>query len=129
MTHEDDQQAILDLERRALDRWSAGDPMGYAQAAADDLTYFDDIGAQSRVDGIEACREYLSALQGQIPPHEYEIVNPGVQLYGEVGILTLRYHASVDGEAAPPWKATSVYRRIDGEWKLVHANWSLVKDT
>ncbi len=128
MTHQDDQQTILDLERRALERWSAGDPMGYVQAAADDLTYFDDIGAQSRVDGIEAIREYLSALQGQIPPHEYEIVNPRVQLYGEIGILTLTYSPSVDGEAAPPWKATSVYRRIDGEWKMVHANWSLVKD-
>ncbi len=25
------------------------------------------------------------------------------------------------------WKATSVYRRLEGEWRIVHAHWSKVK--
>jgi ketosteroid isomerase-like protein len=121
-------EAILAKERHALDRWSKGDPSGYAEAAADDMTYFDDIGAQARVDGIAAVRGYLATLEGQIHAHRYEIVDPRVQVYGDVGILTLRYHpSSLDGEALSPWKTTVVYRQIAEEWRMVHANWSTVK--
>jgi hypothetical protein len=37
------EESILAQERAGLDRWSAGDPVGYAHSAADDVTYFDDI--------------------------------------------------------------------------------------
>ena len=96
---------------------------------ADDVTYFDDIGAHSRVSGIEALRTYLTSLQGKIPPHRYELLDPKVQLYGDVGILTLRYAAyGADPKPLSRWKATSVYRRVDDEWRIVHAHWSLVKE-
>jgi ketosteroid isomerase-like protein len=129
MDHRNAEAAILAQERRALDRWSNGDPGGYAQSAADDVTYFDDIGAHHRVDGLQALRDYLSGLDGQIPAHTYELVRPKIQVYGDVGILTLRYHpTSLDGEALTSWKATAVYRRIGEAWQLVHAHWSVVKD-
>ena len=122
------EKAILAAERQALDRWSDGDPLGYSNAALPDVTYIDDIGAQRRVAGIDAFREYLSSLEGQIPVHSYEIVDPKVQMLGEVGVLTFRYHASLpDGETAPPWKATTVHRLVDGQWRLVHAHWSMDK--
>ena len=73
-------------------------------------------------------RTYFTALQGKIPPHWYEILDPKVQVYGDIGILTLRYDAY--GAAAQPlarWKATSVYRRTNDQWRIVHAHWSLVK--
>lgn len=121
-------QVVLAQERRALDQWSAGNPTAYLDIDAADVTYFDDIRAQSRVDGIEAMRAYFTALKGRIPPHKYEIVDPKVQLYGETAILTLRYNASAaDGKPLARWKATSVYRRIGSEWRIVHAHWSLVK--
>jgi ketosteroid isomerase-like protein len=122
------EEAILAEEHRALERWSQGDPLGYSHAAAPDITYFDDIGAQLRVEGIEALREYLTSLQGKIPVHSYAVVDPKVQVLGDVGILTFRYHpASPDGGALPPWKATTVYRRVDGRWQMVHGHWSMVK--
>jgi len=66
---------------------------------------------------------------GQIPEHPYEIIDPKVQVYGGLGILTLRYHPfSLDGEPLTPWKATTVYRHTNGEWCLVHAHWSMVKE-
>lgn len=123
------EQAILARERSALERWSRGDPIGYLEIDADDVTYFDDIGAHHRVDGIDAMREYMSALKGRIPGHDYELVDPRVQLYGDIGILTMRYHpAAPDGSPMPPWKATSVYRRTGDDWRIVHAHWSLAKD-
>ena len=124
----DSAQAILAQERRALDQWSAGNPLGYLDVYAADVTYFDDIGAGSRVEGIEAMRGYLTSLKGKIPPHNYEIANPEVQVYGDIGVLTLHYNASAsDGKPLAHWKATSVYRRIGDEWRVVHAHWSLVK--
>jgi ketosteroid isomerase-like protein len=123
------EQAIVAQERRALDRWAQGNPLGYLEVDADDVTYFDDIGAHSRIDGIEAMRNYFTSLQGKIPPHKYEIVDPKVQVYGEIGILTLRYKAyATDGKTLAHWKATSVYRRMGGEWRVVHAHWSIVKE-
>ena len=52
------EQAILQQERQTLDQWAAGNPLGYLNVDASDVTYFDDIGAQSRVDGLEAMRTY-----------------------------------------------------------------------
>ncbi len=125
---ENTEQAILAQERRALDQWAQGNSLGYLDIHADDVTYFDDIGAHSRVDGIEAMRKYFTSLEGKIPAHKYEVVDPKVQVYGEIGILTLRYHAyATDGKPLTRWKATSVYHRTGGEWRIVHAHWSIVK--
>ena len=123
------EQEIIALERSAADQWSRGNPLGYANNAADDVTWFDDIGAQSRVVGLAAYRKYLASLEGQIPPHTYEIVDPKVQLYGDIAILTFHWHgAMTDGKPMPKWKVTSVYQYSGGKWHMVHANWSLVKE-
>jgi ketosteroid isomerase-like protein len=126
-TAEEAEKAVIGKEKEALDNWSAGNPAGFAIHVADDITYMDDIGASNRMSGIEACNNYLASLEGMIPPHDYEIVNPLVQLYGNIAILTFQYHGSVDGQPGQPWKATSVYNYTDGDWKMVHANWSLIK--
>ena len=118
---------ILAQERAGLDRWSTGDAAGYAHSATDGVTYFDDIGAFERIDGVEAWRSYLGTLE--IPPHQYEIIDPKVQVYGDTGILTLHYHGlGPNGEVLPRWKATAVYRYVGGEWRTVHAHWSLIKE-
>jgi len=121
------EQTILAMERQGLDHWAQGDPLGMSDNFADDITYFDDIGAHTRLNGLEEMQNYLASLE--IPPHSYELVDPKVQIYGDIAILTLRYQStSLDGEPDPPWKATSVYRLIDSEWRVVHAHWSLVKE-
>lgn len=126
--HEGAEQAILGQERRALDRWAQGDPLGYLDVDAGDVTYFDDIGAHSRIDGIDEMRTYFTSLKGKIPAHRYEVVDPKVQVHGDIGILTLRYDAyATDGKPLAHWKATSVYHRAQGQWRIVHAHWSLVK--
>ena len=126
---EDVEQVILAKERQALDRWSAGDPLGFAVNFAEDATYFDDIAAHTRLDGLEEIKKHLGSLEGKIPAHNYEIVDPKVQVFGEVAILTIRYHGSTtDGQPGPPWKATSVYHLKNDNWLVVHAHWSLVKE-
>jgi ketosteroid isomerase-like protein len=51
-----------------------------------------------------------------------------VQIFGDVGIVTLRYHPSKDGKPLAPCKAAAVYRHAGNEWRVVHAHWSMVKE-
>jgi ketosteroid isomerase-like protein len=128
MEQTNSEAAILAQARSELDCWSNGDTIGYGQSAADDVTYFDNLGAQTLIDGIQAFSEYLSALVGQIPKHTYEIVDPKVQMYGDIGILSLHYHAfTADGEILTRGKGTCVYRQADGAWQMVHTHWSALE--
>jgi ketosteroid isomerase-like protein len=129
MEHTKNEDAILEQARCDLDRWSDGDTEGYGRSAADDVTYFHNAPAHARVDGVRAFREYLLALKGQIPPHNYKIVQPKVQVYGDVGIFTLQYHAfTPDGELLARGRGTSVYRLAGEEWEMVHTHWSVLED-
>ncbi len=123
------EEAILAQARSDLDRWSHGDTEGYGQSAADDVTYFHNAPAHARVDGVRAFHEFLSALKNQIPPHNYEIVQPKVQVYGDVGIFSLQYHAfTPDGEPLARGRGTSVYRLAGETWEMVHTHWSVLED-
>ena len=57
-----------------------------------------------------------------------EMANPKVQVYGDVAILTYNYlgmNRDKDGEThANAAKSTRVYAKINGTWKLVHANFA-----
>jgi len=121
---------IVALERSALDKWSQSDPSGYIDIGAEDVTWFDfEPGKQLRIDGLEAFRNYLMPLGALVPPHTYEMLNPKVQIYGNVGILTFQWSASTkDGEPLPKWKSTSVYGKEKEKWRMVHAHWSTVQD-
>lgn len=131
MTSSSDSRAreeIVARERTLLEQWSAGKPLGYLDAAATDISYFDDIGASEGIRGRGAVRKYVASLEGQIPPHEYEMVDPEVQLVGDVGVLTFLYHPSTsDGTPLTPWRATSVYRREGDGWAQIHAHWAMQK--
>ena len=126
MSQEEIAKTIIALERQALDEWSKGNPSAFPLNFADDATYFDDIAAQERVDGLENLKKYFESLDGQVPAHTYELIEPKVQVYGKTAIMTLRYVGTIGNDIAPPWKATSVYHNMEGQWKLVHDNWSLV---
>lgn len=129
MTRQTAETSILAQEHRALEQWAQGRPSGYVEIDSDEVTYFDDIAAHRRIDGIGAMRQYFSALEGKIPVHRYEMVDPKVQVHGEVGVLTFRYvPTTLDGRPLPHWKATSVYRHADDSWRILHAHWSLVKE-
>jgi ketosteroid isomerase-like protein len=55
-----------------------------------------------------------------------EMLNPKVQVFGDVAILTYNYAGVVKDNAgkinSTKAKSTRVYVKMNGEWKLVHAN-------
>ncbi len=124
------EQFILEKEKDALNSWADGSVTGYTKHFDDEATYIDDIGAHNRIDGLPAIRAYAAKLDsiGMISKHTYEIINPKVQLYQDIAIITLQYHPyKLDGKPGTKWKATSVYALMDNDWKVVHAHWSMLK--
>ena len=57
---------VVAMERAALDRWGKGDPQGYLEIMANEVTYFDPT-QEKRMDGLEAMRKMLAPhhRQGQ----------------------------------------------------------------
>lgn len=114
--------AVIALERGALDRWGKGDPEGYLEINAHDVTYFDPF-VPHRLDGIAALKAWYEPIRGQIQIDSDEIIDPAVQVIGEVAILTIHY-VSHGSEGAKRWNCTEVYRRSSDGWRIVHSHWS-----
>jgi RNA polymerase sigma factor (sigma-70 family) len=119
---------ILALERRALDRWSKGDPGGFYEIMASEETYFDPLTAR-RVDGLAALEAHLAPFAGKFSIDRVEMLNPRVDFSGDLAVLTfnlVNHGAQMNGgqKGTTRWNSTEVYRRIGGKWKIVHSHWS-----
>src|SRR2546421_9397383 len=78
---------ILLLERAALDRWGKGDPGGFLDLYAADISYFDPVTAK-RIDGHQAMADYYRPWFGKIRVARFEMLNPQVVIDGSLALLT-----------------------------------------
>ena len=122
---------IVALERGALDRWGHGDPHGYLEIMAPEVTYFDPTQPR-RLDGLQAMKDLLEPLTGKIRVDRYDMLNPAVQRHGDAALLTFNlvsYRKRLDGSEHPivQWNATETYAHLDGRWRIVHSHWSYVQ--
>ena len=118
---------IIALERAALDRWGKGDPDGFLEITDEDVVYFDPFQPRG-VHGLEALAALYDTFRGQVAIERDEIIDPGVQVIGDVAILTFCY-ASYGSEGSMRWHTTEVYRRRGDEWRIIHTHWSLAAET
>jgi len=115
---------LLALETAAMDRWGAGDPDGFLEINADDVTYFDPWQEQ-RVDSRAALALVYDGLRGQVHIDSYEFISPTVVASGDLAVLSFVF-VSTDSEGSMSWNTTEVYRReADGQWRIAHSHWSL----
>jgi len=125
-TEEDVAATIIALEKGTLDRWGQGDPMGFVEIAAPQITYFDpDL--ERRIDGIEAFTKLMEGIKGKIFMDGYDLLNPTVEIGDEMAVLSFNYTSWGKSDGEPwrsNWNSSEVYRKIDGEWRLVHSHWS-----
>ena len=120
--------AVIALERAALDRWGNGDPKGFLETYAPEITYFDPF-TERRVDGHAALTDYYRPITGRVKVLRYEMIGAKVQRHGDVAVLTYNLRSEgvlPDGkEMTVRWNSTSVYARVGGAWKMIHSHWSL----
>ena len=123
-------KSIIALERGALDRWGKGDPQGYLELYAPDITYFDPT-QERRVDGAAAMQKLYGPIKGMVRVDSYEMVEPKVQQRGDVAVLTFNLvsHARrPNGDTITVrWNSTEVYGRSRGKWSIIHSHWSFTK--
>ncbi len=125
-------ETILNLERAALDRWGHGDPSGYLELYAPEITYFDPT-TEASIKGLAAMQKYYAPLAGKIQVERYAMRNISIQQHGDVVALSynlINLGASFDGkpENPPrPWNSTKIYAQINGQWKIIHVHWSYIK--
>jgi len=124
-------ETIIALEKGALDRWAKGDPQGFYDIMAPDESYFDPL-AEKRVDSLEALKAHIAPFAGKFSIDRIDMVNPKVVRDGNVAVLTFNlvdYGAQMNGgkKETSRWNSTEVFRRIAGQWKVVHSHWSYTK--
>jgi len=121
---------ILSLEKGAMERWRNGDPWGWAEISADDISYVDP-GLTAPILGLEAYRTYLKPIEGKVHYQGSEFLAPRLVEAGEAAVLSYNYRSTAyppDGSAAEQtlWNTTEVYFRRSGRWQIVHTHWSFV---
>lgn len=120
---------ILQMEKSAMERWRSGDPMGWAEISADEITYVDP-GLTKPIIGLEDYRRFLKTLEDKIHYQHSDFIDPRIVLAGDAAVLTYNYRSSSDDSTASTlWNTTEVYARLAGEWKIVHTHWSFVNHT
>jgi len=92
---------------------------------SDDYTEFNS-GYSTRIDGKAKNFNLSDANFTAGSSLANEMLNPKVQVFGDVAILTYNYAGVVkenDGDVrSTKAKSTRVYVKMNGDWKLVHAN-------
>jgi ketosteroid isomerase-like protein len=128
--NKDDGAKIIALERGALDRWGKGDPGGYLDLYASDVTYFDPS-RDKRADGFAAMKDYYAPIAGKVKVDSYDIIDPKVQRKGDVAVLSYQLVSRGKSPQGVPfavhWNSTKVYGLVDGNWKIFHDHWSYIK--
>lgn len=121
---------VLKLETLAMDRWRKGDPWGFIELSAPDVTYFD-TGTPQRINGREALRAEYAKREGKISYDVMDFVDPRVQVCGEVAVLTYRFlstwlNPDQSISHRKPWNCTEVFAQMAGQWKIIHTHWSFI---
>jgi ketosteroid isomerase-like protein len=123
--------SILSLEKAAMERWRKGDPMGFVEMSAADISYIDP-GQSKPMIGLELYTEYMKQLEGKIHYDHSEFIDAKIVQVGDAAVLSYNYCSSVldaNGAVASqtPWNCTEVYFRRNDQWQIVHNHWSYVK--
>jgi ketosteroid isomerase-like protein len=124
---------VMALESAAMERWRKGDPWGFVELYAPDITYFD-TGTPQRLNGLEAMKAEYAQRQreGKIFYDVMDFIDPKVQVCGDMAVLTYRFFSTrlnPDGSVSSrsPWNCSEVYARLDRNWRILHNHWSFIR--
>lgn len=119
------QREVMETLERLLHAIYCQDTDTYRELAADDVSSFESE-TPARLDTLDFHLHYMRQQKALRPPtaqYRLDIVNPRVQIYGNVAIATytlvvtrsdeggIRFHTSNE---------TRVFVREDGRWLMVH---------
>ncbi len=116
-------EEILALERKTMDGWLAGNPDSMLAVCDGDITLFHAV-TNGRLSGLAAVRKLYESYRGAPLFDRYEMVDPKVQVSGNIALLTYvleQYNAGT----MTRWNGTQVYERTGQGWRVIHTHWSM----
>lgn len=117
---------IIALEKHAMREWLNGDPSAFLNIYSQDYTYFDPS-LEWKLEGFDKIKAIYDSIRGMIKEESFEILNPSVQVYGEMAVLAYNLHIHTGDKC---WKenVTEVYRNEEsGDWKIIHSHFSMTQ--
>jgi ketosteroid isomerase-like protein len=122
---------LLALEAGAMARWRRGDPSGFSEISASEVTYFDS-GTPARLNGLNELKAEYKKRENKIAYEVMDFIDPLVRICGDSALLFYRFFSTTlnpDGsvKSRTPWNCTEVFARQDGQWRIVHTHWSLIQ--
>jgi hypothetical protein len=128
-----DENELLELLDRHLKSIWVGDLATYEATTGVDVTFYEWYISTQRIDGLDFhLRE--TAASGRAADErrkngrfevEHEVLQPKIQVYGEVAILTytlLMRYTTAEGVRHTEHNETRVFHRRDAGWQLVHCH-------
>lgn len=76
-----------------------------------------------RIDRLAMLTGYYEGIQGSVCFDRFELIDPKSQQEGQLAVLTFNY-VSYAGESQCRWNYTEVYKRTNGQWRIVQTHWS-----
>ena len=118
-------QMLIDTYRQAM---SDKDVEKIMALYGDSIVAFDAVQALQFVDKT-AYRQHWQACMQMCPgPHDFEFQTPTINVAEDVAFahwLAKCGGTNEQGELQSSWmRATAGYRRINGQWRIVHEHWS-----
>jgi hypothetical protein len=125
---------LLDLLDRHLRSIWDGDLETYQATTGTDVTFYEWYISTQRIDGLdfhlrETAANHRAAedrrRSGQHFEVEHEVLQPKVQVYGDVAIITytlLMSYTTSEGVRHTEHNETRVFHRRDEKWVLVHCH-------
>lgn len=125
MNQESIATTIIEMEKAALEKLNKGNPSGYLDIYADNITYFDPF-QEKRFDGFKSIETFYKSMEGKIFIDKYEMIDPVVQISGELAVLSYNLVSYIGNDIFRE-KCTEVYKQqADKQWKIIHSHWSIV---
>jgi ketosteroid isomerase-like protein len=125
---EDVARTIIAIERDALERGAKGDVEAFVKISDPDVVYFDPF-LEQRLDGAAALKDYyLRVFKAAEEETDFELLNPKVQVAGEVAVLTFNFRNKGRRTGRVDlWNCTEVYRKTAQGWRIIQTHWSWTK--
>ena len=122
---------ILRLETDAMERWRKGDPYGFLEISAPEVTYFD-TDTPARLNGYGELKDEYDKLTGRIHYDVMEFIHPRLRVFDDTAVLFYQFFSTTINpngtvQSRIPWNCTEVYAKTAGGWKIVHTHWSFIK--
>lgn len=122
--------ALVEFERSIQWRWSSGDPTGYMDALAVDVTYVDPL-AEDLLVGRDAVREHFQRIYAPAGITRQEYLNEHARSIGtDEGLLVFTFNTyqqddNGDEKLFLSWNMTLTFRKSGDSWLMTHGHLSL----